>query len=116
MLPASLSWIVYCLCAIPGAYPRLGHLKGASLGKAPVFAASTRPRVTPRVEHLKGHNKLECLLLASLSSIVICLWASPGAYPGLGLLKGVSLGEASALPARPGAYPRVEHLKGLSLG
>jgi hypothetical protein len=29
------------------------------------------------------------LLLASLSSLVYCVWASPGAYPRVEYLKGV---------------------------
>jgi hypothetical protein len=37
-------------------------------------------------------NKLECLLLASLSSLVNCLWARPGAYLRVEHLKDVSLG------------------------
>jgi hypothetical protein len=32
------------------------------------------------------------LLLASLSSLVYCLWARPGAYSRVEHLKGVSLG------------------------
>jgi hypothetical protein len=43
------------------------------------------------------HNKLECLLLASLSGLVYCLWARPGAYPRVEHLKGVSLWQAPAL-------------------
>jgi hypothetical protein len=38
------------------------------------------------------HNKLEHLSLASLYSIVSCLWASPGAYPREEHLQGASLG------------------------
>jgi hypothetical protein len=33
-------------------------------------------------------NKLECLLLASLSSLVKRLWVRPGAYPRVEHLKG----------------------------
>ncbi len=34
---ASCSSLVYCLWARPGAYPRVEHLKGSSIGKAPVL-------------------------------------------------------------------------------
>jgi hypothetical protein len=37
-------------------------------------------------------NKLECLFLASLSSLTYCLYARPGAYTRVEHLKGVSLG------------------------
>ncbi len=40
--------------------------------------------------------KLECLSLASLSSLVYCLWVSLGAYLRVDHLKGSSLGQASA--------------------
>ncbi len=76
--------------AISGAYPRLWHLKGVSLGKA--HALPTKLGAYPRVEHLKVYNKLECLLLASLSSLVVCLCVIPGAYPIVVHLKGLSLG------------------------
>jgi len=42
-------------------------------------------------------NKLECLSLASLSSLVYCLWDSPGFYPKVEHLKGYSMGLAPAL-------------------
>ncbi len=42
--------------------------------------------------------KLDRLFLVSLSSLVYCLWARPGAYPRVDHLKGVSLGQAAALP------------------
>ncbi len=35
--------------------------------------------------------------MASLSSIVKCLWARPGAYPRVEYLKGASLGYAPGL-------------------
>jgi hypothetical protein len=38
------------------------------------------------------HNKLECFILVSLSSLVYCLGARPGAYPRVEYLKDVSLG------------------------
>jgi hypothetical protein len=38
------------------------------------------------------HNKLECFLLVSLSSLVYSFWAKPGAYPRVEYLKDVSLG------------------------
>jgi hypothetical protein len=44
-------------------------------------------------------NKLECLSLASLSSLVRCLWARPGAYSRGEHQKGVSLRLAPALPS-----------------
>ena len=44
------------------------------------------------------HNKLECLSLASLSSLVYCLWARSGAYPRVEHLKNSSIGLAQALP------------------
>ncbi len=37
-------------------------------------------------------NKLECLYLASLSSLVYCLWVRQGAYPRVEYLKVASLG------------------------
>ncbi len=37
--------------------------------------------------------------MASLSSLVNCLWARPGAYPRVEYLKGASLGPSPALPA-----------------
>jgi hypothetical protein len=37
-------------------------------------------------------NKLVCLSLASLSSLVYCLWERPGAYTRVEYLKGASLG------------------------
>jgi len=43
-------------------------------------------------------NKLECLSLASLSSLVLSLWVRPGAYPGVVHLKGAAIGLAPALP------------------
>jgi hypothetical protein len=43
-------------------------------------------------------KKLECLSLASFSSLVMCLWVRPGAYPRVEHL-GASLSLASALPA-----------------
>jgi hypothetical protein len=36
-------------------------------------------------------NKLECLSLAGLTSLVKCLWVRPGAYPREEYLKGASL-------------------------
>ncbi len=39
-------------------------------------------------------NKLECLSLAIRSSLVLCLWVRPGAYPRVQHLKGASLGSA----------------------
>ncbi len=44
-------------------------------------------------------NKLECLSLASLSSLVYYLWVRPGAYPRVEHFKGASLKKALALPA-----------------
>jgi hypothetical protein len=44
------------------------------------------------------HNKLECLSLARLSSLVYSLWARPGAYPRVEHLKGSSIGQAPILP------------------
>jgi hypothetical protein len=43
------------------------------------------------------HDKLECLSLASLSSLVCCLWARPGAYPTVSRLKGGTLRKTPAL-------------------
>jgi hypothetical protein len=43
-------------------------------------------------------NKLECLSLRSLSSLVYCLQAMPGAYPRLEHLEGSPLGQAPVLP------------------
>jgi hypothetical protein len=37
------------------------------------------------------HNKLECLSLTCLSSLVYCMWVSPGAYPSVKHLKCASL-------------------------
>ena len=37
------------------------------------------------------HNKLERLSLASIHSLVLCLWVRPGAYPIVEHLKGASL-------------------------
>jgi hypothetical protein len=39
-------------------------------------------------------NKLECLSLASRSSLVYCLLARLGAYPRVEHLKGSSIGQA----------------------
>jgi hypothetical protein len=40
------------------------------------------------VEHFKDfRNKLECLSLASYSSLVKCVWLRPGAYPRADHLK-----------------------------
>jgi hypothetical protein len=39
-------------------------------------------------------NKLKCLSLTSLSSLVLCLQARPGAYPRGEYLKGAPLGQA----------------------
>ncbi len=40
---------------------------------------------------------IDCLQLASLSSVIQCLWASPGAYPRVENPKGVSLSWAPGL-------------------
>jgi hypothetical protein len=40
-LLASISNPIYCLRARPGAYPRMEHLKGVSLGQAPAILANT---------------------------------------------------------------------------
>ncbi len=45
------------------------------------------------------HNKLECLSLATISSLVYCLWVRPGAHPRVEHLKCSSLRKALALPA-----------------
>jgi hypothetical protein len=45
-------------------------------------------------------NKLECLSLASLSSLVYFMWARPGAYPRVEHLKDASLGQVSGLTHR----------------
>ncbi len=42
-------------------------------------------------------NKLEYLSLSSLSSLVNCLWAGPGAYPRLQHLRGSSVEWALAV-------------------
>jgi hypothetical protein len=42
--------------------------------------------------------KLGCLYLASLSRLVICLWAAPGGYQGGEYLKGFLFRRALALP------------------
>ncbi len=42
---------------------------------------------------------LECLSLASLASLVSCLWVRPGAYPRVELLKGAYFGEGFRLTA-----------------
>ncbi len=49
-------------------------------------------------------KKLVRLSLPSLSSLVYCLWARPGAYPWVEHLKGSSIGHAPVLPTniRPG--------------
>jgi hypothetical protein len=39
---ASLSNLVYCLWARPGAYPIVEHPKGSSIGKAPVLPTNIR--------------------------------------------------------------------------
>jgi hypothetical protein len=39
---ASLTSLVYCLWARPGAYPREEYLKGSSIGKASVFPTNIR--------------------------------------------------------------------------
>ncbi len=44
-----------------------------------------------------GLNKLECFFPAGLSSIVLCFWVRPGAYPRVGHMKGASIGQAMAL-------------------
>jgi hypothetical protein len=41
---------------------------------------------------LNVHRKLERLSLASLSSLVYCLWVKPGAYHSVEHQKGTSLG------------------------
>jgi len=43
-------------------------------------------------------NKLRCLSLVSLSSLVYCLWARQGAYPIAEHMKDSSVGLAPALP------------------
>jgi hypothetical protein len=48
---------------------------------------------------MKILNKIVCLSLASLSSLVQCLSVSPVAYPRVEHLKGASLGYALALIA-----------------
>jgi hypothetical protein len=44
-------------------------------------------------------NKLECLSLSSLSSLVQCYWVRPGAYPRVEHLKVASHGKTLALSA-----------------
>jgi hypothetical protein len=40
---ASLSSLVYCLWARPGAYPRVEHLKGSSIRQVPALPTNIRP-------------------------------------------------------------------------
>jgi hypothetical protein len=47
-------------------------------------------------------NKLECLLLASLSNLVHCLLERPGAYPRVEHIKVTSFGWVPALPTNIG--------------
>jgi hypothetical protein len=46
------------------------------------------PYANCRYAECRGTNKLECLLLAGLSSLVLCLWVRPGAFPKGEHLKG----------------------------
>ncbi len=122
---ASLSSLVHCLWARPGAYPTVEHLKGGSLRKTQALSTIIRlgRKGLPRTNTLayyensklmaaksfitkapganvmnfllpyftNFHDKLECLSMASLSSLVCCLWARPGAYPTVEQIKGGSL-------------------------
>jgi len=49
-------------------------------------------------------NKMESLLLASLSTLVYRLWVRPGAYPRVEYLEGVSYGYAPTLLAKTIVY------------
>ena len=41
-----------------------------------------------RPQFTNFYNKLECLSLVGLSSLVYCLWVRPGPYPRVEHLKG----------------------------
>jgi hypothetical protein len=56
-------------------------------------------------------NKLECLSLSRFSSLVLCLWVRPEAYPRVEHLKGASLlqksvnyGQKSLITLAPGQW------------
>jgi hypothetical protein len=51
------------------------------------FTANTRGQYHKTFYGCKSRIKLQCLLLASPSSLVHCLWARPGAYPSVEHLK-----------------------------
>jgi hypothetical protein len=61
---ASLSSLVYCLWVSSGAYPRVAHLKGASLRSAPAFLVNIRLDW----EGLPGTNTLAYIEIRKLRS------------------------------------------------
>jgi hypothetical protein len=58
------------------------------------------PSVANVIKHVTTfHKKLERFSLASLSSLVQCLWIRSGAYPRVEHLSGASFEQAAALPS-----------------
>jgi hypothetical protein len=49
------------------------------------------PGAIPTAQLTNGPNMLECLFLARLYGLVLCLWVRPGAYHRLEHLKDASL-------------------------
>ncbi len=62
-----------------------------------VLRQKVTKQLRPQVTNVP--NKQLCLSLARLSSLVLCLFIRPGAYPSMEHLKNASLGKASALLA-----------------
>ncbi len=58
---------------------------------------------TSKIDTDRFRNKLQCLSLASLSSLVQCLWVRPGAYPSEAPFRYSSLGQA------PGLAPKYQN-------
>ncbi len=87
--------LVLCLWVRPGAFPRMEHLKDASLGQSQPL-----PQNAPGANVIKlfcqlftnSCNKLVCLSVESHYSLVLCWWVRPGAFHRVKHLKDASLG------------------------
>ncbi len=76
--------LVLCLWVRPGAFPRVEHLKEASLGQSqPLPQNAPGANVTKLFFPLftNSCNKLVCWSTTSHYSLVLCLWIRPGAFP-----------------------------------